>query len=110
MSKTCLVKPELFRNEDLFAAEQQSGLPLRLALIGLLTCCDRKGRFKWQPRSLKLDALPYDEVNFEQVLDVLCEGGFIKKDLRDDKIVGLIPSITKKALGVLHSDNNPQFN
>lgn len=96
MPKIDTIPPELFRDEDLFITDQQIGLPLRLAFIGLLTCCNREGHFKWQPRSLKLHVLPYDEVDFEQILDALCQTGFIQKVFQDDKTVGVIPSKTKK--------------
>lgn len=62
------LSPTLFTNEELFAAERASGLPLRLAYAGLWTVCDRDGRFEWRAR-LKLDVLPYDAVDFLQVLD-----------------------------------------
>ena len=68
MSKIRTVKPELFRHEQLFEAEQQSGFPLRLLFIGLFTVVDAEGRFRWRPRQLKLDILPYDEINFSAAL------------------------------------------
>jgi hypothetical protein len=46
MGRIRTVKPELFQHGDLFDAEVESGFPLRLAFIGLFTCCDREGRFK----------------------------------------------------------------
>jgi hypothetical protein len=92
MAKIRTVKPELFRHEVLFEAEQESRLPLRLAFIGLFACCDREGRFRWQPRSLKLDILPYDTVDFSQVLNALLAAGLIKKYIWQDKCYGFIPS------------------
>ena len=79
MPKIRTVKPELFRHIDLFMAEKKYKLPLRLAFIGLFTCCDREGRFRYEPHSLKLDILPYDDVDFEKTLEVLWEEGFIKR-------------------------------
>ena len=69
--------PELFRDSRLFQAEQVSGLPLRLALLGLACTCDKAGRFPWRPDELKQCALPYDTVNFEKVLHVLVEQGYL---------------------------------
>ena len=46
MARIRTVKPELFRHEELFLPEKESGLPLRLSLIGLFTVADTKGRFK----------------------------------------------------------------
>ena len=92
MGRIRTVKPELYRHEELFDAEQATGLPLRLSFTGLLTCCDREGRFKWQPRSLKVDILPYDDLDFAQVLEALCAAGFIGRYTAEDKTYGYIPS------------------
>ncbi len=92
MPKIRTVKPELFRHEALFAAEQDYQLLLRLGFIGLFTCCDREGRFRWQPRQLKLDIFPYDEIDMARVLDALAARGFIIKYQANDKLYGCIPS------------------
>ncbi|MFT3741111.1 MAG: Cro/CI family transcriptional regulator [Gammaproteobacteria bacterium] len=60
MNRIRTVKPQLFKHDELYDAEQIYQLPLRLAFIGLFTCCDRDGRFKWKPKPLKSDILPYD--------------------------------------------------
>jgi hypothetical protein len=92
MARIRTVKPELFRHEALYEAEQKTSLPLRLAYIGLFTACDREGRFKWKPRSLKLDVLPYDNIDFLRVLDALVTHGFIVKYELDGDEFGCIPS------------------
>ncbi len=89
------VKPELFSHEGLFEAEMDYHLPLRLAFIGLFTCCDREGRFRWQPRRLKRDLLPYDNLDLSRVLEALAERGFIKKYQHEDEYYGCIPSWSK---------------
>ncbi len=86
------IKPDFFRHHKLFLAEQESGLPLRLSFSGLWTCADKEGRFKWKPVELKLDILPYDEVDFENVLLSLAENGFIEKYEVDGKEYGCIPT------------------
>jgi hypothetical protein len=86
------VKPELFNHEGLFEAELFYKLPLRLAYIALFTCCDREGRFRWQPRRLKLDMLPYDDIDIARMLEVFIERGFIKKYEYQGEIYGCIPS------------------
>ena len=86
------VKPELFRHEGLFDAEIDSQLPLRLAFIALITCCDREGRFRWQPRRLKADMLPFDNLDMMQVLEVLTTRGFIMKYEHQGEWYGCIPS------------------
>lgn len=89
------VKPELYRHLGLYEAEKYYQLPLRTAFAGLFNSCDREGRFRWQPHSLKLDVLPYDELDFSTVLDALHCTGFIKKYQVDGKLYGCIPTWKK---------------
>lgn len=86
------IKPEFFLHEDLFDAEKQTGLPLRLAFIGMWTCCDKEGRFEWRPRPLKSLVMPYDDVDFSRVLDALASRGFIVKYSSGGREYGAIPS------------------
>ena len=92
MGRIRTVKPDTFKHEDLFDAEQETGLPLRLAFIGLWTQCDREGRFMWRPRQLKTDILPYDDADFSRVLDALWTRGFIIKYACDGDTFGCIPT------------------
>ncbi len=92
MARIRTVKPELYRHEILFEAEQKSQLPLRLAFIALFSCCDREGRFRWRPRQLKLDMLPYDDLDISLVLDTLVTCGFVMKYEKNGEIYGCIPS------------------
>lgn len=92
MARIRTVKPDLFRHEELYEAEVSSNLPIRLAFAGLFTCCDREGRFRWKPRQLKLDILPYDTVDFEQILEVMAFYKFIVKYELNGEIYGYIPS------------------
>lgn len=92
MARIRTIKPEFFRHEALFEAERESGLPLRIAFAGLWTAADKEGRFRWQPRQLKLDCLPYDDVDFSHVLDALTTRGFIVRYAVHGKEYGLIPS------------------
>jgi hypothetical protein len=79
----------------LFEAEQESGLPLRLAFIGLFTVCDRDGIFRWQPRQIKLDVMPYDEHDFSRVLDALVTRGFICRYACGTDEFGAIPTFPR---------------
>jgi hypothetical protein len=92
MARIRTVKPETFEHEVLFDAEKDSGLPLRVAWIGLWTMCDRDGRFMWRPRQLKSNILPYDDLDFERVLDALWTHGFLVKYASDGNTYGCIPS------------------
>lgn len=92
MARIRTVKPEFFRHEGIFAAERETQLPLRVAFPGLWTAADREGRFRWLPRQLKLDCLPYDDVDFSRVLDALLTRGFVEKYTVDGQDYGWIPS------------------
>lgn len=92
MARIRTIKPEFFRHYELFEAEQETGLPLRLAFIGLWTVCDREGRFKWRPEMLKVECLPYDTIDFSKVLEALHENGFIEKYEYGERPYGWVPS------------------
>ncbi|MER8938711.1 hypothetical protein NKH82_04285 [Mesorhizobium sp. M0915] len=92
MSRIRTIKPEFFKHEELFDAEVETGLPLRLSFAGLWTQCDREGRFVWRPRQLKADILPYDDIDFSRVLDALATRGFIVKYTSDGRSFGYVPS------------------
>jgi hypothetical protein len=99
MARIRTVKPELFRHEGLFELEQETGLPVRLAFIGLFTACDREGRFKWRPLALKLDALPFDNVDFSRVLNALESRGFVVRYRVGNDDFGCIPTfVTHQAI------------
>jgi len=95
MARIRTVKPEFFRHEGLFETEKSTKLPLRIAFAGLWTVADREGRFKWKPRAIKLDCLPFDDVDFEAVLEALHSHGFIKKYEIDEELYGWIPGFSK---------------
>ncbi len=95
MARIRSVKPEFFQHEHLFEAEVSSGLPLRISFVGLWTQCDREGRFEWRPRQLKLNILPYDNVDFSAVLSALEAHGFVKRYDVEGKSYGYIPSWLK---------------
>lgn len=92
MARIRSIKPEFFLHDKLFKAEKKSKLPLRVAFPGLWTVADREGRFKWKVSELKLQILPHDRVDFEKVLQVLEQEGFIKKYVVNEKEYGFIPS------------------
>jgi hypothetical protein len=92
MGRIRTIKPEFFRHEELFEAEKKSGLPLRVAFAGLFTIADREGRFKWKPKEIKFDVLPFDDVDMELVLSFLWETGFIRRYTVDGKDFAVIPS------------------
>lgn len=89
------IKPEFFNHEGIYDAESQTNLPLRLAFIGLWCVADKQGRFKWEPRRLGVQILPYDQVDFSRVLDALHTRGFILRYVSDDAHFGVIPSFNR---------------
>ncbi len=95
MPRIRTVKPEFFQHEKLYDAERSSGLPLRVAFAGLWTIADKAGRFEWRPRQLKLNVLPYDDVDFAAVLSALESTGFVRRYVADAKEFGCIPSWEK---------------
>lgn len=91
MGRTRMIKPSFFKHADLYAAERECGLPLRVAFAGLWTVADREGRFKWK-HDLKPDVLPYDPVDMLAVLDALESAGFVQRYVVEGKQYGRIPS------------------
>ena len=95
MSRIRTVKPELFKHEDLYDLESDTGLPIRVAFIAMFTVADREGRFKWRPRTLKVECFPHDECDFSRVLDALATRGFVVKYASNGESFGYIPSFNK---------------
>jgi hypothetical protein len=89
------IKPEFFHHEGLFEAEIETRLPLRVAFAGLWCIADREGRFKWEPRRIGVQVLPYDGVDFSRVLDALATRAFVLKYRVGDACFGWIPSFLK---------------
>lgn len=92
MARIRTVKPEVCMHEVLFDLEQQTGLPIRFAWVGLWTQCDREGRFRWRPRTLKPLVLPHDTVDFEDVLDALAAANMLIKYEVGGEVYGCIPT------------------
>jgi hypothetical protein len=95
MARIRTIKPELARHEPLFQLERETGLPIRFAWALLPTVCDREGRFKWRPRDLKLDILPYDECDFSRVLDAWLTRGQVCRYRVKAEWYGCIPTWKK---------------
>lgn len=95
MGRIRTVKPELFTHEGLYDLEVASGLPCRLAFIGIFTAADREGRFKWRGRTLKTSILPWDDLDFDRILEALHGAGFLEKYEMDGELFGVIPTWRK---------------
>lgn len=88
------IKPEFFLHEGLCTLEESTGLPVRLAFIGLWCVADREGRFRWEPRKLGVQILPYDSRDFLYVLEALHGAGFLVRYGPSGEF-GFIPSFLK---------------
>lgn len=95
MARIRTIKPDFFRHHELWSAERDSGLPLRLAYAGLWCVIDRAGRFKWRPAELKIQVLPYDALDFEHVLDALVRSGFVRRYRVGGVEYGVVPSFPR---------------
>lgn len=89
------MKPEFFLHDKIFDLESSTGLPCRIAYVGLWCAADRLGRFKWEPRRLGASILPYDSVDFSAVLDALELAGFVERHEVGGAVYGRIPSFEK---------------
>lgn len=69
MPRIRYIKPDFFRDEDLGKLS-----PLcRLAFAGLWCYADKAGRLKDRPVQLKVEILPYDEIDFNEILETLAK-------------------------------------
>ena len=88
-------KPEFFTHPLLADLDRNSKLPVRISLMGLWSCSDREGRFKWDARRLGAQILPYEQIDFEIILNILAENEFIIKYIVDGKAYGFVPSFSR---------------
>lgn len=75
MARIRSIKPEFFTDEDI------AKLPplYRIAFSGLWCHADKAGRLRDRPARLKVQILPYDDVNFGEVLDALVAARFVQR-------------------------------
>lgn len=95
MARIRTIKPEMAKHELLFELEQELRAPVRFAWAQLPCHADREGRFKWRPRSLKTDILPYDDCDFSRVLHAWLTRGMIVKYRVGDEWFGWIVNFRK---------------
>lgn len=67
------IKPAFFTNEDLADVEPLA----RLLFIGMWTIANFKGCFEYRPKRLKVQLLPYDDCDIEQLVNNLDKSRFI---------------------------------
>jgi hypothetical protein len=85
------VKPDFFKHEKLNDLENNhpEKRPM-LVFAGLWCQCDSDGAFRWRPRSLKLEILPFVEFNIESTLELLIDEGFIIRYQSNGNEVGKV--------------------
>ncbi|TCB16097.1 hypothetical protein [Acinetobacter sp. ANC 5045] len=73
MARARNIKPSFFTNDELSELEPLA----RILFIGMWTIADFKGCFEYKPKRLKVQILPYDDCNIEQLVSSLDKSGFI---------------------------------
>ena len=73
MARARNIKPAFFTNDELPELQPLA----RLLFIGLWTVADFKGCFEYKPKRLKVQLLPYDNCDIEQLVSDLDKSGFI---------------------------------
>lgn len=73
MARARNIKPGFFTNDELSELQPLA----RLLFIGLWTIADYKGCFEYKPKRLKVQLLPYDECDIEQLVSALDKSRFI---------------------------------
>ena len=89
------IKPDVHLDEDLWDLEEQTGLPIFRAFVGLWGVADREGRFLWRPRKLKALILPYWNGSMEEVLNALQSEFFIIRYESEGRAYGWVRTFSK---------------
>ena len=69
------IKPGFYKNESL----ADCSLPARFLFPGLWMMADREGRLEDRPRKIKVEILPFDDIDVEPLLRELHANGFIER-------------------------------
>jgi len=91
MARTRDLRPGFFKNEELADLEPLA----RLLFAGLWNHCDREGRLEDRPRKLKMEILPWDECDINQLLNLLQEKKFIVRYEVDGQKCIWVPTFKK---------------
>lgn len=73
MARLRTLKPSFFKNELLAECDPLA----RILFEGLWTEADRDGRLEDRPKRIKVEILPYDDCDVDELLDQLAQRGFI---------------------------------
>lgn len=87
MARSRNIKPAIMSNEDLAELKPIE----RLLFIYLWMLADREGRLEDRPKRIRAEALPYDNVDADKMLDQLVDAGFIRRYSVDgEKIIQIV--------------------
>jgi hypothetical protein len=75
MARARNIKPGFFTNDVLGELDPLA----RLLFAGLWTLCDRDGRVEDRPKKIKVETVPYDDCDPDELLEALRAGGFIER-------------------------------
>jgi hypothetical protein len=91
MARIRNLRPSFFKDEHL------AELPplTRLLFEGLWTLADKAGNLEDRPRFIKVEVLPYDECDIDEMLAALVAGGFIRRYEADEHAYIHIPRFTE---------------
>lgn len=91
MARARNIKPAFFKNELLAECPPLA----RLLFVGLWCVADREGRLEDRPKRLKVEILPYDDCDVDELLGILATRGFIERYVMDDVPCILIPAFKR---------------
>jgi hypothetical protein len=69
MARIRALKPDFFKDEDLATLPYEA----RILYSGLWCYADKAGRLEDRPKYLKAEIFPYDNINIEKFLNLLCQ-------------------------------------
>ena len=75
MARIRTIKPQFFTDDVLSDLSPLA----RLLFVGLWTLADREGRLEDRPKRIKVELLPYDNVDVDELLNILADHKFITR-------------------------------
>ena len=109
MARSRNIKPGIMANEDL----AELGAIERLLFIYLWMLADKEGRLEDRPKRIKVEALPYDDVDADDALWKIARAGFIRRyQVGEQRIIQIVnfskhqaPHVREKASELPEQNN-----
>lgn len=96
MARIRTVKPDFFRHDLLQDLEiTHKGKCCMLVFSGLWGHCDKAGRFRWRPKHLKLDILPFLPFDMAETMTILEQARQVVRYEVGGEEYGWIPTFTE---------------